>query len=36
MLVFKVAKFALHHPLLTTRQNGWYIKSYDPKRRHPL
>ena len=40
MLVFKVAKFALHHPLLTHEAKRLCIrdsiKSYDPKRRHPL
>ena len=36
MLFFKVAKFALHHPLLTHEAKRLVQKSYDPKRRHPL
>lgn len=36
MLIFKVAKFALRHPLLTHGAKQLVHKKLRPKRRHPL
>lgn len=36
MLIFKVAKFVLKHPLLTHGARQLVHKNYVPQRRHPL
>lgn len=36
MLIFKVAKFVLKHPLLTHGAGSSCTKNYVPQRRHPL
>lgn len=36
MLIFKVARFVLKHPLLSMEPGSSCTKNYVPKRRHPL